>query len=259
MLNRIYRFARRPLLAQGLVLIALLHAPAQAAELTVAVAANFTAPAKEIADQFKAKTGYTAELSFGASGQIYTQITQGAPFDILLSADSARPQKAEKEGWAVAGSRFTYAIGKLVLWSADAKLIDSNGAVLKQGNFAHLAIANPSTAPYGAAAIEVLKALSLDKTLERKIVTGENINQTHQFVLSGAAELGFVALAQVIDETKGSRWLVPDTLYSPILQDAVLLKAGEQNSFAKAFLVFMKGPEARAIIKRYGYVLPTAG
>ena len=246
----------RVVAALGFLLLA--QGPAFAAEVTVAVAANFTAPAKEIAEKFKAATGYSVDLSFGATGQLYTQITQGAPFDILLSADSARAQKAEKEGWGVAGTRFTYAIGKLVLYSTDAALVDKDGAILKQGRFNHLAIANPTAAPYGAAAIETMKAMDVYKAIEPKIVTGENINQTFQFVTTGNAELGFVALSQVIDETKGSRWMVPDNLYSQILQDAILLKQGEQNTFAKAFFAYLKGPEAQKIITRYGYVLPAS-
>jgi len=235
---------------------AALTTQASAAEVTVAVAANFTAPAKELGEQFKAKTGYTVDYSFGASGQLYTQITQGAPFDILLSADADRPAKAEKEGWGVAGTRFTYAIGKLVLWSANPALVDKDGAVLKQGSFMHLAVANPKTAPYGAAAVEAMKALGVYNAIEPKIVTGENIAQTYQFVASGNAELGFVALSQVVTENKGSRWLVPANLHSPILQDAILLKQGEQNSFAKVFLTYLRGPEALKIIARYGYDLP---
>lgn len=231
---------------------------AQAAEVTAAVAANFTAPAKEIAAVYEKKTGYTVDLSFGATGQLYTQVTQGAPFDLFLSADAARIDKALKDGWGVEGTRFTYAIGTLVLWSADPKLVDSDGAVLTSGNFAHLAVANPKTAPYGAAAMEVMTARGVLGALKPKLVTGENISQTFQFVTSGNAELGFVALSQIIDDTKGSRWVVPENLYTPILQDAVLLKQGEQNTFAQGFLSFLKGPEAVAIIKRYGYALPAA-
>jgi molybdate transport system substrate-binding protein len=247
---------RRAFFVVNALLVLTLASPAMAAEVTAAIAANFTAPAKEIAAAFKAKTGHSVDLSFGATGQLYTQITQGAPFDILLSADATRPQKAEKEGWGVAASRFTYAIGTLVLWSADDKRVDKDGAVLKTGSFAHLAIANPSAAPYGQAAVETMKALGVYDVLKPKIVMGENINQTFQFVSTGNAELGFVALSQVIEAKAGSSWTVPDTLHAPILQDAILLKAGEQNSFAQAFMSFLKGPEAKAIILRYGYTLP---
>ncbi len=230
---------------------------ARAADVSVAVAANFTAPAKEIADQFKAQTGHTVDLSFGASGQFYAQITQGAPFDIFLSADSERAQKVETDGFAVPGTRFTYAIGKLVLWSANPTLIDKDGAVLEKNNFAHIAIANPKSAPYGAAAVQTMNALGVYNVLESKFVTGENINQTFQFVASGNAELGFVALSQVIGQRNGSSWLVPDKLYSPIVQDAVLLKQGEKNAAAKAFYAFLKSPDALKIIQRYGYALPS--
>lgn len=237
-------------------LFALAGAPAQAGDASVAVAANFTAPAKEIAAKYKEWTGYTVDLSFGASGQFYTQISQGAPFDIFLSADNERTQKAVKEGFAVPGSEFTYAIGKLALWSADPNLVDKDGAVLKNGNFTHLSLANPKAAPYGTAAMETLNALGLYKNLEAKIVMGESIAQAYQFVVSKNAELGFVAYSQVIDQKGGSLWLVPEKLYSPIVQDAVLLKHGENNTVAKGFYAFLKSKPAIAIIQRYGYALP---
>lgn len=251
------RLFDRALVVATCSLLMLAGTGAQAADVSVAVAANFTAPAKEIADKFTAQTGHTVDLSFGASGQLYTQISQGAPFDILLSADSERAKKVETDGFAVAGTRFTYAIGKLVLWSADPALVDKDGAVLKKNSFAHIAIANPKAAPYGAAAVQVMNALGVYDVLESKLVTGENINQAFQFVASGNAELGFVALSQVIDQKKGSSWLVPDNLYSPIVQDGVLLKQGENNAAAKAFFAFLKGPEALKIIQRYGYALPS--
>lgn len=229
-----------------------------ATEVTVAVAANFTAAAQEIAEKFQAETGKTVSLSFGSTGQLYAQITQGAPFDILLSADAARTKKAEDEGWGVAGSRFTYAIGRLVLWSANAQLVDAQGAVLRNGNFTHLAIANPATAPYGTAAVEAMKALGLYDQIAPKIVQGENITQAWQFAASGNAELGFVALSQVLEAPGGSYWLVPENLHAPILQDAVLLKAGEQNRFAVEFLAWLKSPQALSIIKKHGYSLPPA-
>jgi molybdate transport system substrate-binding protein len=230
---------------------------ARAADVLVAVAANFTAPAREIADKFTARTGQTVDLSFGASGQLYTQISQGAPYDIFLSADSERAKKAETDSFAAPGARFTYAIGKLVLWSANPALVDKDGAVLKKSGFAHIAIANPTAAPYGAAAVEAMNALGIYKSLESKFVTGENINQTFQFVASGNAELGFVALSQVVDQKEGSSWLVPDNLYSPIVQDGVLLKQGEKNAAARAFYAFLKSPEALKIIQRYGYAVPS--
>lgn len=245
---------RRLLLAAGLALATL--SPAWADETRVAVAANFTDAAKEIAAAFKAKTGHDAVLSFGSSGQFYAQITQDAPFQIMLSADEERPRKLVADGLAVPESRFTYAVGKLVLWSK------ADGAVkgeetLKANAFAKISIANPTAAPYGAAAIETLKALKLYDTLQPKIVQGNSIAQAFQFVDTGNAEVGFVALSQVIN-APGSRWLVPQELYTPIRQDAVLLKKGADSEAAKAFLTFLKGPEARAIIEKYGYAIGAA-
>jgi molybdate transport system substrate-binding protein len=228
-------------------------APARAASVAVAVAANFTAPAKQLAAAFQQKTGDTVVLSFGASGQFFAQITQGAPFEVFLSADAARPKTLEANGLGVAGTSFTYAIGKLVLWSATPGLVDDQGKVLSTGKFAHIAIANPKSAPYGAAAVETMKALNVYDALTPKIVTGESINQAYQFTASGSAELGFVALSQVIKEKKGSEWLVPQTLYKPIIQDAVLLKPGADDPAAKAFLAYLKTPEALAVIRSYGY------
>lgn len=228
---------------------------ALAGDASVAVAANFTAPAKEIAALYKARTGYTIDLSFGASGQFYTQISQGAPFDIFLSADDERTKKAVQEGLAVPGSEFTYAIGKLALWSAIPGYVDKDGAVLKKAAFQHLSVANPKAAPYGTAAIETLNALGLYKAVEGKIVTGENIGQTYQFILSKNAELGFVAYSQVIGQKEGSLWLVPEKYYSPIVQNAVLLKHGQNNTVAKGFYTFLKSKAVAEIIQRYGYAL----
>ncbi|MFO1097051.1 MAG: molybdate ABC transporter substrate-binding protein [Xanthobacteraceae bacterium] len=228
-----------------------------AAETNVAVAANFADAVKEIAAAFKQKTGHQAVLSFGSSGQLYTQITQDAPFQIMLSADNERPKKLVADGLAVADSRFTYAIGKLVLWSKTRDYVKGEDT-LKAGAFAKLAIANPSAAPYGAAAVETLKALNLYETLQPKIVQGNNIAQTFQFIDTGNAELGFVALSQLAGEPAGSRWVVPQALYSPIRQDVVLLKKGEGNEAATAFLAFLKGPEARSIIEKFGYGIDDA-
>lgn len=228
-----------------------------AAETNVAVAANFTDAVKEIAAAFKQKTGHHAVLSFGSSGQLYTQITQDAPFQIMLSADDERPKKLVADGLAVTDSRFTYAIGKLVLWSKTRDYVKGEDT-LKAGAFAKLAIANPSAAPYGAAAVETLKALKLYETLQPKIVQGNNIAQTFQFIDTGNAELGFVALSQLAGEPAGSRWVVPQALYTPIRQDAVLLKKGEGNEAATAFLAFLKGPEARSIIEKFGYGIDDA-
>jgi molybdate transport system substrate-binding protein len=226
--------------------------PAQATETHVAVAANFTDAAEQIAKAFKQKTGDEAILIFGSSGQLYTQISQGAPFQVFLAADQARPEKAVKEGLAVKGSRFTYASGKIVLWSKDPKLVQGE-ATLESGKFEKIAIANPFAAPYGAAAVQAMKALGLYQQLERKIVQGNNIAQTYQFVATGNAELGFVALSQVANESEGSRWLVPGNLYVPIRQDAVLLKRGADSEAAKAFLAFLKGPGAAKIMESFGY------
>lgn len=234
---------------------ALLAAPARAGETLAAVAANFTEPATEIAAAFTAATGHTVTFSFGPAGQFYTQIAQGAPFEVFLSADQARPEKAEAEGFAVPGTRFTYAIGTLVLWSADPALIDGTEAVLRRPDLAHVAIADPAAAPYGAAAVETMQALGLYDSLQPKLVTGKSISQAHQFVATGNAPAGFVALSQVIAEDKGSRWMVPAELHAPIRQDAVLLKAGETNEAARAFLDYLRTPEARAIIERYGYAI----
>ncbi|MFY9735009.1 MAG: molybdate ABC transporter substrate-binding protein [Rhodoplanes sp.] len=234
------------------IIAAVVGGNAHAGETNVAVAANFTDAAKEIAATFKAKTGHQAVLSFGSSGQLYTQITQGAPFQIMLSADDERPTKLVADGLAVADSRFTYAIGKLALWSKTKDYVKGE-ETLKAGAFAKLAIANPTAAPYGAAAIDTLKALKLYEALQPKIVQGNNIAQTFQFIDTGNAELGFVALSQLAGEPAGSRWVVPQTLYTPIRQDAVLLKKGAGNEAAAAFLAFLKGPEARAIIEKFGY------
>jgi molybdate transport system substrate-binding protein len=237
--------------AAAIALVVLAPA-AKADDVGVAVAANFTEAAKEIAAVFTEKTGHTAVLSFGATGQFYTQITQSAPFGVLLSADDTTPAKLVKEAYAVEGSAYTYAIGKLVLWSKGSTIKAGEDA-LKAGAFAKLSIANPKTAPYGAAAVEALKKLGLYETLEPKLVQGNNIAQAFQFVDTGNAELGFVALSQVIGKTDGSQWAVPATLYAPIRQDAVLLKQGADNKAAKAFLTFLKGPEAAKVIAKYGY------
>jgi molybdate transport system substrate-binding protein len=229
---------------------------ARAADISVAVAANFTAPAKELAAAFHAQTGDTLALSFGSSGQFYAQIAQGAPYEVFLSADAVRPQKAVAAGLAVSGTVFTYAIGKLVLWSADPRLVDPKGEVLIKGNFIHLANADPAAAPYGAAGEQVMKALGVYSKIEPKIVTGQSITQTYQFVASGNAELGFVAMSQVMKGIKGSRWIVPQNLYAPIVQDAVLLKPGADDAGAKAFLEFLKTAAASKIIQSYGYAMP---
>lgn len=238
----------------GASLLALLATPAFAADVSVAVAANFTKPAEEIGAAFTAKTGDTVSFSFGATGALYTQITQAAPFEVFLSADNKRPAQAVTDGFGVDGTVFTYAVGKVVLYSPSIDVTDG-AAVLKGGAFQHIAIADPKTAPYGAAGLEVVEKLGLTEAITPKQVTGENITQTLQFVDSGNAELGFVALSQVTGKPATQVWLAPDEDYSPILQDAVLLKPGEADPAAKAFIDFLKGPEATDIIKKYGYEL----
>ena len=231
---------------------------ANADEIQVAVAANFIAPMKLIAADFEKASGHRAALSFGATGKFYAQIRNGAPFDVLLAADDETPAKLEKEGFGVSGSRFTYAIGKLVLWSARPGYVDARGDVLKTGGFTHIALANPKLAPYGAAAIEVMTKLGLLSALEPRFVQGENIAQTYQFVSTGNAELGFVALSQVYEDGKlksGSGWILPASMHSPIRQDAVLLSRGKDNPAAAALLQYLKTDKAKAVIRAYGYDL----
>lgn len=225
----------------------------------VAVAANFTKPMTDIAELFEKTTGHSAKLSFGSSGKFVAQIENGAPFEVFVSADDKAPAKLEHSGFAVADSHFTYAIGKLVLWSVTADLVDNQGEILSKGGFKHIALADPKLAPYGAAAMEVLKSKNLLTKLQPLFVQGENIAQTYQFVSTGNAELGFVALSQVIDNgkiTSGSAWQIPENLYTPLRQDVVLLKIGEGNPAATALMQFLKSPEAKAIISKYGYGLP---
>lgn len=240
----------RTILTTLLMFIAL---PAQAGEVSVAVAANFTEPAKAIATAFEKKTGHAVVMSFGPSGAFYAQIQQGAPFEVFLSADAERPTRLESEGFGVLKTRFVYAYGALVLWSATPSLVDTKGEVLKTGRFDHIAIADPASAPYGTAAVEVMKKLGVHDALASKIVKGASIAQAYTFVDTGAAELGFVALSQVKARPGGSRWVVPKSLYSPIDQQAILLKPGANDPAAKAYLAFLKTPQARAITTAYGY------
>jgi molybdate transport system substrate-binding protein len=231
---------------------------ALAGEAQVAVAANFTAPMQQIAAAFAKDTGHRAVLAFGSTGKFYAQVSNGAPFDVLLAADDETPARLEKERLAVPGSQFTYATGRLVLWSAREGYVDAEGKVLQGGAFAHLAIANPKTAPYGAAAVAILKQMHLYDRLAPKLVQGENISQAHQFVASGSAELGFVALSQVSRDgkfTSGSGWIVPAALHRPIRQDAVLLVHGRDNPAARALLQYMRSDRARAIVRSFGYEL----
>jgi molybdate transport system substrate-binding protein len=231
---------------------------ALADEVQVAVAANFTAPMKQIAADFEKETGHKAQLAFGATGKFYAQIKNGAPFEVLLAADDTTPAKLVTEGAAVAGSNFTYAIGRLVLWSAKPGFVDDKGEVLKKGDFNHVSVANPKLAPYGAAAVEALTAMKLIDATQPKFVQAENIAQAHQFVATGNAEIGFVALSQVMKDGKvgeGSAWVVPANLHQPIKQDAVILNNGKSKPAAEALLKYLKGDKAKAVIKSYGYDL----
>ena len=229
---------------------------AWADEVQVAVAANFTAPIQSIAKDFEKDTGHKLVASFGATGQFYAQINNGAPFEVFLAADDSTPAKLEQEKQTVAGSRFTYAIGTLALWSAKPGYVDAQGEVLKTNDYKHLSIANPKTAPYGLAATQVLAKLNLTEATKGKLVEGQNITQAFQFVSTGNAELGFVALSQIYKDGKvenGSAWIVPSSLHDPIRQDAVILNKGKDNPAAKAFIDYLKGPKATAVIKSYGY------
>jgi molybdate transport system substrate-binding protein len=239
--------------------LVLFTALANAQTTLVAVASNFTKPMTEIAAEFEKATGHTAKLSFSSSGKFVSQIENGAPFDVFLSADDKSPSKLQQSGFAVYGIHVTYALGKLVLWSSTANYIDENGDILSKGDFKHIALADPKLAPYGIAAVEVLTNKNVFNKLKPLFVIGENISQAYQFVSTGNAELGFVALSQVSENgkiTRGSGWIVPQNFYAPMKQDAVLLKTGEENPAAKALLDYLKSPPALAIIKKYGYDLP---
>jgi molybdate transport system substrate-binding protein len=230
--------------------------PAHAAEVLVAVAANFAAPMQKIAPLFEKDTGHKARLSFGATGAFYAQIKNGGPFQVLLSADNETPNKLEQEGFGVPGTRFTYATGRLVLWSRQAGVVDDGVQVLRSGKFQRLALANPKLAPYGAAAIETINKLGLMPALQPKFVQGDNIAQAFQFVHTENAQLGFVALSQVYAGgklTQGSAWVVPSSFHKPIQQDALILVAGNNNPAASAFMAFLKSEKAKAIIQSFGY------
>ncbi len=230
---------------------------AQADEIQVAVAANFSAAAQKIAAQFEHDTGHVVKLSFGATGKFYAQIEAGAPFDVLLAADQITPGKLVTEGKAVPATLHTYAIGKLVLWSADPALVDGKGEVLKSDKWKHLSVADAKLAPYGQAARETLAALKLTDAVQARVVTAENIGQAYQFVQTGNAELGFVALGQVQppdgSRPAGSLWVVPDSLYTPIKQDAVVIAATKVGKAATDFVDYLASDKARVVIKAYGY------
>jgi len=240
----------------SLIAVLTVTGAAHAGEVQVAVAANFAGPMEKIAAEFQRDTGHKAIVASGATGKFYAQIRNGAPFEVLLAADDETPAKLETEGHAVAGSRFTYATGRLVLWSAKGGVVDANGAVLKTGSYQHLAIANPKTAPYGAAAVATLDKLGLGATVQPRIVQGENIAQAWQFASTGNAELGFVAQSQVWRDgkfTSGSGWIVPSAMHDPLRQDAALLAKGAKNPAAEALLQYLKGDKAKAMIRAYGY------
>ncbi|ALM82648.1 molybdate ABC transporter substrate-binding protein [Bordetella sp. N] len=244
--------------AAAAVLASALGATAHAGEVQVAVAANFTAPVKAIAAEFEKDTGNKVVAAFGATGQFYAQIQNGAPFEVFLAADDTTPAKLESEKRIVPGSRFTYATGALALWSAKEGYVDDKGEVLKKNEYKHLSIANPKAAPYGLAAVQTLEKLGLTQAVKDKIVEGQNITQAQQFIATGNAELGFVALSQIYKDgkvTSGSAWVVPASMHEPIRQDAVILDKGKDNAVAKAFVDYLKGPKAAAVIKSYGYQL----
>ena len=247
----------RTALSLAAAALVLLCGTAHADDVQVAVAANFSAPAQKIAAAFERDTGHTIKLSFGATGKFYAQIEAGAPFDVLLAADQATPEKLVAEGKGLADTRKTYAIGKLVLWSADASLVDANGAVLKSDKWKHLSVADAKLAPYGQAAKETLAALKLADAVQPRIVTAENIGQAYQFVATGNAELGFVALGQVQppdgSKVPGSMWVVPDALYTPLKQDVVVIAATKSKAAATAFAAYLGTEKAHEIAKAYGY------
>ena len=227
-----------------------------AAEVQVAVAANFAGPMQKIAKAFEEDSGHRVRTALGSTGKLATQIKSGAPFEVFLSADSQTAASLEAEGLAVAGSRFSYATGRLALWSRQAGLVDAQGAVLRTGHFSYLAMANPRLAPYGEAALEVLKAMGLWPALQSRVVNADSVGQSYQFVASGNAELGFVALSQILADTENNKsayWLVPAHLHAPLRQDAVLLQTGKDKPAALALLRFLKSPAAQAIIQAYGY------
>jgi molybdate transport system substrate-binding protein len=249
---------RFPSLFAGLLALGLVSLPADAGEVRAAVAANFTAPVKLIAEQFQADTGHTVKLSFGATGKFYAQIKAGAPFDVLLAADDTTPARIAREGLGDGSSEFTYAVGKLVLWSKKPGFVDAKGEILK-ARFDKLAIANPKLAPYGVAAQQTMEKLGLWAGLQNNIVMGESISQTMQFADTGNADMAFIALSQTIKGGKtieGSQWIVPASLYTPIRQDAIVLAAPQDKAAAEAFLKYLKSAKAIAVIKSFGYDLP---
>ena len=233
-------------------------AEAVAGEVTVAVAANFTGPMQKIAQEFERDTGHKAQLAFGSTGKFYAQIKNGAPFEVLLAADDETPAQLEKEGFALSGTRFTYATGRLALWSKNPYLVDDKGEVLRSNRFEKLAIADPKLAPYGVAAMEVIQHLGVQAKVTPKLVQGESIGQTYQFISTENAQLGFVALSQISFDARislGSAWIVPLSMYTPLKQDALLLNAGKDNAAALALMKYLQADKAKTIIRQYGYAL----
>jgi molybdate transport system substrate-binding protein len=227
-----------------------------AAEIRVAVAANFAQTLKEIVTLFEKDTGHKVALTQGSTGKLYAQISQGAPFDVLLSADDETPEKLVREGKAVTGTQFTYAVGRLALWSPKSDMVDEGGQVLKTDKFRFIAIANSRVAPYGRAAVQVMQKLGVLNLIEPRVVQGESITQTFQFVSTGNAQLGFVALSQIIDHGKiksGSAWIVPETMHEALKQDAVLLNSAKDAAAATALLSFLKSDKAKKIMAAHGY------
>lgn len=258
---RLIRLAQTPSMAVPALALALLSATgsALAGQAQVAVAANFAEPIKAIAAELERTTGHTLVVTLGSTGKLYAQIRNGAPFDMLLAADTTTPEKLEAQGLAQPGNRFTYAVGKLVLWSANASRVDDQGQVLRDPALGKVAVANPKTAPYGAAAFQVLDALGLRANLTPKLVQGESIGQTFTFVATGNADVGLVAMSQVMaggQLRSGSAWVVPPKLYAPIRQDAVVLKASANNPAVLALAALLKTPATQALIRAHGYDTP---
>jgi len=240
----------------SVAMLLLLSVPCFAADLHLAVAANFTAPMEQLKPLFEKTSGHKLIISYGTVGKFYAQIKNGAPFELLISADDETPIRLGKDGLALPETRFTYAIGKLMLWSTKPGLVDARGEVLKQADFKRLAIASPKLAVYGAAGVEVMKKLGVYEQLQSKLVFGENISQTYQFIATANADLGFVALSQIYKNgsyAAGSHWQVPANLYPQIRQDAVLLTRGKDNPAGRALLTFLKAQETKKIIRSYGY------
>jgi molybdate transport system substrate-binding protein len=251
--------AFRSQISAVVVVFGLMCSPVLAGEVSVAVASNFAAPMERVVALFQKESGHKVKVRVGASGKLYAQIKSGAPFDVFLSADEENPKHLLQEGLAVSGSRFVYATGRLVLWSAQSDLVDDKGAVLNKGNFNMLVIANPGFSPYGVAAKETLTKLTMWNSIQRKLDKGDDVIQTYQMAATEKADLAFIALSQVMRDgkgTSGSWWLVPPEMHNPIRQSAVLLSAAKDQAAAKEFLAFLKSEKARVVMRGFGYELP---